>query len=310
MSYPRISLEQWRTLIAVVDAGSYAQAALMLNKSQSSVTYAVQKLESLLGVKAFEVRGRKAELTATGRLLYRRAQVLLSEASGLEQAASALSAGWEAEIRIAMEILFPNDIMLQALAQLGLESPHTRIELMESVLGGTSEALLQGRVDLAISPRIPTGFLGDALMSLRFIAVAHPDHALHQLGRKLTQEDLRAHRHLLVRDSGIKRESSPSLEASQRWTVSTLATSIEAACLGHGFAWFPELKIRPMLNDGRLKPLTLVEGNELFLTLYLIYAAPDLAGPGTRRLGALLKELIQAQCTGSVVGNVNQKVEP
>ena len=158
MNYPRISLEQWRTLIAVVDAGSYAHAAQLLNKSQSSVTYAVQKLESVLGVKAFEVRGRKAELTATGRLLYRRAQVLLSEASGLEQAASALSAGWEAEIRIAMEILFPNDIMLQALAQLGLESPHTRIELMESVLGGTSEALLQGRVDLAISPRIPTGF--------------------------------------------------------------------------------------------------------------------------------------------------------
>ena len=81
MNYPRISLEQWRTLIAVVDAGSYAHAAQLLNKSLSSVTYALQKLESVLGVKAFEVRGRKAELTATGRLLYRRAQVLLSEAS-------------------------------------------------------------------------------------------------------------------------------------------------------------------------------------------------------------------------------------
>ena len=48
---PRISLEQWRALQAVVDAGGYAQAAEMLHKSQSAVTYAVQKLESLLDVK-------------------------------------------------------------------------------------------------------------------------------------------------------------------------------------------------------------------------------------------------------------------
>jgi DNA-binding transcriptional LysR family regulator len=49
---PRVTLEQWRCLVAVVDAGGYAQAALRLHKSQSSVTYAVQKLESLLGVEA------------------------------------------------------------------------------------------------------------------------------------------------------------------------------------------------------------------------------------------------------------------
>jgi len=39
-------LEQWRSLLAVVDAGGYAQAAGALHKSQSSVTYAVQKIEA------------------------------------------------------------------------------------------------------------------------------------------------------------------------------------------------------------------------------------------------------------------------
>ena len=63
--------------MAVVDAGGYAQAAEQLHKSQSAVTYAVQKLESLLAVKAFEVQGRKAVLTPTGQLLYRRASALL-----------------------------------------------------------------------------------------------------------------------------------------------------------------------------------------------------------------------------------------
>ena len=42
MAAPRISLEQWRCLAAVVEAGGYAQAAERLHKSQSSVTSAVQ----------------------------------------------------------------------------------------------------------------------------------------------------------------------------------------------------------------------------------------------------------------------------
>ena len=41
---PHIALDQWRALIAVVDSGGYAQAAEALHKSQSSVTYAVQKI--------------------------------------------------------------------------------------------------------------------------------------------------------------------------------------------------------------------------------------------------------------------------
>ncbi|HWM27010.1 MAG TPA: LysR family transcriptional regulator, partial [Woeseiaceae bacterium] len=109
---PRISLEQWRCLIAVVDAGGYAQAAAALHKSQSSVTYAVQKLEALLGVEAFVIEGRKAVLTPTGRMLYRRARVLLEDAGGLERAARKSSAGWEAEIWLAVEILFPAWLLL------------------------------------------------------------------------------------------------------------------------------------------------------------------------------------------------------
>jgi DNA-binding transcriptional LysR family regulator len=82
----------------VVEAGGYAQAAEALHKSQSAVTYAVQKIESQLGVQAFEIQGRKAVLTATGRMLYRRALALVGEAGDLERAARKLSAGWEAEI--------------------------------------------------------------------------------------------------------------------------------------------------------------------------------------------------------------------
>jgi DNA-binding transcriptional LysR family regulator len=64
----------------------YAQAAEQLHKSQSSITYAVKKLESVLDITVFEIQGRKCT-HATGELLYRRARALLDEACGLERAA-------------------------------------------------------------------------------------------------------------------------------------------------------------------------------------------------------------------------------
>ena len=123
---PRISLEHWRSLLAVVDAGGYAHAAAVLHKSQSAVTYAVQKMESLLGVKIFEVIGRKAHLTSTGEVLYRRAKALLDEAIALEGAAATLASGWEAELRLSVEIIFPTWLLLQCFARFAEERPHQR----------------------------------------------------------------------------------------------------------------------------------------------------------------------------------------
>ena len=293
---PHITLEQWRALTAVVDAGGYAQAAEVMHKTQSSVSYAVQKLESVLGVKVFKVEGRKAVLTPTGELLYRRARYLLDEAGGLEQAAKKLSAGWEAEIRVLVEVIFPTFVLLRCLDLLGEESPHTRIEVVESVISGTSEALLQGQADLAIAGSIPQGFLGDALMQVRFVLVAHPDHALHRLGRKLSMQDLRAHRQLLVRETGLRRGTRATVEATQRWTVSNMATSIEAARSGYGYAWLPEEKLRDQIAAGTLKPLPLREGGERFAQLYLVFADRDHAGPATLRLAELIRDQVAKEC--------------
>jgi DNA-binding transcriptional LysR family regulator len=293
---PRISLEHWRSLLAVVDAGGYAQAAQVLHKSQSAVTYAVQKMEALLGVKIFQVVGRKAHLTSTGEVLYRRAKALLDEAGALEGAAGTLAAGWEPELRLSVEIIFPTWLLLQSFARFAEERPETRIELYESVLSGTEEALLQRKVDLAICSQIPPGFIGDQLMRLRFIALAHPDHPLHRLGRELTLQDLRKHRHLIIRDTGSQRRSGSWLGAEQSWTVSQKATSIHAAVMGLGFAWFPEETVRGELERGELKPLPLREGGERWGELYLVFADRDYAGPGARRLAEIIREHVAGSC--------------
>jgi DNA-binding transcriptional LysR family regulator len=293
---PRISLDQWRALLAVVDAGGYAQAAEALHKSQSAVTYAVQKLESLLGVKVFEVMGRKAHLTATGQVLYRRAKALLDEAGSLESAASTLAAGWEPELRLAVEIIFPTWLLLECFGRFAAERPQTRIELYETVLSGTDEMLLQRKVDLAICSHVPAGFAGDALMRAQFIAAAHPDHPLHRLGRELTLQDLREHRHLVIRDSGSQRRSGSWVGAEQIWSVSHKATSIHAACMGLGFAWFPEETIRNELERSLLKPLPLREGAQRSAELYLVFADRDYAGPGALRLAEILREHVKGTC--------------
>jgi DNA-binding transcriptional LysR family regulator len=280
----------------VVDAGGYAQAAEALHKSQSAVTYAVQRIEELLGVRAFKVVGRKAHLTPTGEVLYRRAKALLEEAGALEGAAGSLALGWESELRLAVEIVFPTWLLLQCFARFAEERPQMRIELYESVLSGTEEALLQRKVDLAICSQVPPGFVGDNLMRLRFIAAAHPEHPLHQLGRELTVQDLRKHRHLIIRDTGSQRRAGSSLGAEQSWTVSHKATSIHAAIMGLGFAWFAEDTVRGELERGVLKPLPLREGGERWADLYLVFADRDYAGPGVLRLAAIIREYVTEQC--------------
>ncbi|HMA51060.1 MAG TPA: LysR family transcriptional regulator [Magnetospirillaceae bacterium] len=298
MDAPHITLEQWRALIAVVEAGGYAQAAQRLNKSQSAVTYAVQKIEEMLGVAVFEIQGRKAQLTGTGSLLYRRALSLVEEAGLLERAAKTLSAGWEAELTVAVEILFPSWLLFECLAKFGEESPNTRVEVLESVISGTSEALLQHRADIAISPTLPPGFLGAPLISMPIIAVAHPDHPLHHLGRPVTARDLKRHRHLVVRDSGSLRTTRVlSVEVEQRWTVSHMSSSIQAAAGGYGFAWLPEYRIQAELAAGTLAPLPMKEGGRREIQLFLVLADPDFAGPGARRLAEILLSSVHRECS-------------
>lgn len=288
-----VTLEQWRCLVAVVEAGSHEKAAALLHKSQSSVTYAVRKIERQLAVEVFRTEGRRAVLTSAGAQLYRRAQALLEDAAGIELAAARSSAGWEAEIGLAVEILFPTWLLLDCLAEFGRQSPQTRIELYESVMDGTAELMRAGTVDIAIATQIPGGLQGEPLLRVRFVPAAHPDHALHALGRPLTPRDLRAHRHLTVRDTSSRRDKRvPTLEAEQRWTVSNMSTSIGAASRGHGFAWFPEEKIRNELEAGDLAILPLKDRAERFVQLNLVWR--DDCGPGVQRILAILRSRVDA----------------
>lgn len=296
---PSVSLDQWRALLAVIDRGGYAQAAEFLNKSQSAVSYSIRQLETQLGVAVFELRGRRAVPTAAGQVLYRRARALLDEATALEQAAQQIGRGVEAEVVVAADLIVPAESLLHCLQRFAQEFPDTRVELIESVLSGTEDALVQRIADLAITARVPVGFLGDPVLEMPMVAVAHPDHPLHALQRELTYDDLRRFRQLIVRDSGAHRRRSEGWQGSeQRLTVGHLTTSLQAARLGLGYAWFPAAYIREDLERGTLKRLPLREGGLRRVQTYLVFTDRDCAGPATLRLAALLREALPAICSG------------
>jgi DNA-binding transcriptional LysR family regulator len=291
---PRITLEQWRALQAVVDAGGYAQAAAALHKSQSTVTYAVQQIQKLLDVKVFEIHGRKAVLTDAGQVLYRRARTLLEEAAHLEHGAAEMAQDWQPEIRLAVEIVFPTWLLLECLAEFAATRPETRVEIFETVLAGTGELLSAGHVDIAIGSE-RGGVVGAPLLPVRFIAVAHPDHPLHRLGRPLTERDLKRHRRIFIRDTSTQRKSDTG-GAELRWTVSHKATSIRAVSMGLAFAWLPAENIVRELAEGSLKPLPLKAGAERTAELFLAFSDPEFPGRDAARLGDIIRARCAAAC--------------
>lgn len=292
-----VTLDHWRSLVAVVDKGGYAPAAEALGKSQSTVSHSIQRLEQSLGTAVLKIKGRRAVLTAVGEVALRRARLLLDEAVDIERMARTLSAGVEAELYVAVDALFPNQILLPALARFVDAYPGTRIELEESIISGAADLVRHGRVQLAITPHVPQGWLGDHLIRLEFACVASPNHPLHQLGREITDRDLHQHRQLVVRDSGERRDLEVGwLGSEQRLTVSTMSTRIQALCEGLGFSWSPLMKIRRELKQGLLKPLPLAHGSRKYADVYLVITDAEGAGPATRALAGLIRQQVEDSC--------------
>ena len=290
---PRITLEQWRALQAVVESGGYAQAAEALHKTQSTLTYAVQKIERLLDLKVFEIRGRKAVLTEAGQVLYRRARTLLEEATLLERGAAAMSKDWQPEIGIAVEILFPTWLLIDCLGEFAKERPETRIEVYETVMSDTVTMLKDGVVDIGIGSE-EVGMTGEPLMRVEFMAVAHPSHPLHKLGRKITARDLKRHRRILIRESGPQR-SREVAGVELRWTFSNKASQIRALVSGQGYAWVPVDNVRSELDAGKLRVLPMQEGPRI-ARLMMAFGDPDYPGRDASRLAQIIRERVAKEC--------------
>lgn len=286
---PRISLDQWLAFKCVVDLGSYALAAEALNKSQSSVSYLVARLNEQLPRPVLRLQGRKAELTAEGQVLYRYAEQLVQLAQTTEDVARAMVVDFEAEVTVALDVVLEISTLCCSLENFSRQFPHTRVRVLETSLSGTVEALLEKKANIVIGGTVPVGYAGRPLRSIHMLPVAAPQHALLNQQRPVTELELKANRQIVMRDTGEKRQQDVGwLEAEQRWTVSHFSSSISLVRAGLGFAFLPRNWIARELEDGSLRPIPLAGLLERSHTLYLMLSAPDTAGPATRALADLL----------------------
>jgi DNA-binding transcriptional LysR family regulator len=282
MSAAKTTLDQWTVLAAVVDEGGFAQAAEVLHRSQSAVSYTVGRLQDALGVPLLQLEGRKSVLTAHGKTLLARARPLLHDLETLELLARSLKQGWEPELRLVVDAAYPRSRLLETIAELQKTCPSTQIGLTDAVLSGAEDAITEGLADVVITSRVPPGVLGDRLLDVEFIAVARPDHALFALGRELTADDLVRQVQAVVRDSGAQRRDDGWLGAEQRFTVTSLEASLATLRAGLAYAWLPSHMLADALRDGSLKRLPLSAGGSRIVSLYIVVVRPELVGPAGR----------------------------
>ena len=279
----RTSLEQWAVLAAVVDEGGYAQAAAALHRSQSAVSYAVARLQEELDVPLLVIEGRKAVLTSHGQTLLQRARGLLRDMNTLELLARSLKQGWEADLRLVVDAAFPREHLLKIVAEVQQLCPNTQMQLSDAVLSGAEEAIADGAADVVVTAHVPSGYVGEFLVDVTFVAVARPDHALFTVGHDLSFEDLTRHVQVVVRDSGLKHPRDEGwLGAEHRCTVSSMEASLATVKAGLAYAWLPEHVVAASLRDGTLEALPLVNGRERRVPLYLVLVHSEVAGPAAR----------------------------
>ena len=283
MKLPKTTLEQWAVLAAVVDEGGFAQAASVLNRSQSAISYSVARLQESLGLALLAVEGRKSVLTPYGQTLLARGRALVKELDTLEALARSLKLGWESELKLIVDAAFPRARLLNIVAELQSSCPSTQIQVADVVLSGAEQAITEGSGDLVVTSRVPPGYLSDWLLDVNFIAVARADHPLLKLGRELTTDDLARHVQAVVRDSGSSNPRNEGwLGAERRFTVSSMDASLATILAGLAYAWLPEHMLTEQLQRGALQRLPLVSGASRNVSLHIVMVHANVLGPAAR----------------------------
>jgi len=280
---PKTTVEQWAVLAAVVDEGGFAQAASVLNRSQSAISYSVARLQESLDLALLVVEGRKSVLTPHGQTLLARGRALLKELDTLEALARSLKQGWESELKLIVDAAFPRARLLEIVAELQSSCPSTQIQLADVVLSGAEQAITEGSADLVVTSRVPPGYLSDWLLDVNFIAVARADHPLLKIGRELTTDDLTHHVQAVVRDSGTSHPRDEGwLGAPRRFTVSSMDASLATILAGLAYAWLPEHMLAEPLRSGALRRLPLVSGASRIASLHIVLVHANVLGPAAR----------------------------
>jgi DNA-binding transcriptional LysR family regulator len=142
--------DQLRTLVEVVEHGSFSAAARRLHLSQPAISLQVRELESRLGVKLVERIGKRAFASAAGAELIEHAKRIGAASDQAVSAMRRFKEGWLGRVRLgagATALTYNLPPVLRSLRE-----KHPTIELVVSTgsTTGVVERILENRVDLGL----------------------------------------------------------------------------------------------------------------------------------------------------------------
>lgn len=264
----RLSLDALAALDAIDRHGSFAAAARSLHRVPSALSYTVQKLESDLGLRIFDRSARRARFTPAGRELLEDGRQLLALAGDAEFRARQVARGWEVELRVTLDMLVPAETLLEHVAAFDALCTGTRLRLSYEALGGTWDALLGGRCELAIGaggePPALSGYSVREMNRVRFLFCVAPGHPLARAREPLKPAQIFAHRAVAVGDTSRNAlpRSSGLLLGQETLVVPDFAAKVAAQRLGLGVGYLPEALARDEAAAGRLRIRRVAESKQ------------------------------------------------
>jgi DNA-binding transcriptional LysR family regulator len=283
------TLDAWEILHAVVQLGGFAPAAKKLNRSQSTISYAIGRLQEQLGVRLFEIHGRKAQLTEAGRVLLADVEPHLTAFHELEQRVHVMAAGGASEVRISVDSIFPDDRLFEALATFSRSFPHVRLKLRQGTFLSADSEFSLHNAQICITGLRSRELLVKPILVIGMIAVARRDHPLLSIGRRLSRPDLMLHILVSIESAASgSLKQQPRLPAQRVLPVSTIESAISAVRSGLCFGWLPQYRIQSEIDSGDFIAIPLPAGKTRDVRLNLVCKDLGLRNSEANTLAELL----------------------
>jgi DNA-binding transcriptional LysR family regulator len=280
-----LTLDQMRVLVAVAETGSFSAAARKLGRVQSAVSQSVQTLESALGTPLFDRAGKVPQLNDTGRVILEDARRLVRGAETLKARAESIAAEVEPELTLAVDVIFPNAVLMESLRAFAEVYPCLPVTLFTEGLGGTEQRLRDGVARLGLFVPLPNGapdFDSEFLVS-----------AEAPVGR----ETLEQHIQLVLTDrTPLTAGLTGGIMSLRTWRFADLNTRLEYLLSGFGWCYMPVHMVRDHIAEGRLKALDLRENTARTFPVHVVHERGRAPGKAGRWLIEDLRQRVK-QCT-------------
>ncbi len=270
-----------------MDAGSFSAAARALGRVQSAVSYGIANLDKQLDVQLFDRTSRTPSLTPAGRELSVEARAVCAQIDRLRAHARGIKQGIEPSLGIAVDHLFPLEVLTRALTAFRDAFPTVSLALHTESLGAVWELVERGTCSLGIGAPItnpPETIARRPIAHVAMVNVAAPSHPLARgtRGSPLSAQDVREHVQIVLADRSRLTEGVQFGVYSERvWRVLDLTTKLALLRAGLGWGGMPRHLVEDDLKRKRLVKLHLQEvgEREYEARLMAIHRASQTPGP-------------------------------